>query len=409
VTQLREESRDYWGFPAVDILAQNVRYALRGLRRSPGFTATVIVTLGLGIGANAAMFGVIDRLMFRPYPYLRDPSSVNRVYLQTTIRGRSTANLTFPYLRYLDLHAAGPAIAQLAAHSEWRFAVGKGDASTVRRVSGVSASFFNFFDARPALGRFFTAAEDSTPRGTLVAVISYPFWTSEFGSAEVIGRSLKIGMLDYTIIGVTPPGFMGAGGGRTPEVFVPVTTIPANLGQWSQERYLVDYSQDWILVLARRAPHVSAEAASSALTVAYIQSRAKARALNPRVLPDSIAHPRAIAGSVKTAAGPDAGLESRVLLWVMGVAAIVLLIACANVANLMLARVIRRRREITVRLALGVSRSRLGAQFLIEGFVLALIGGAAGVVVAQWAGAAIRGLLLADGSSFTLADDWRTQ
>jgi predicted permease len=119
-------------------------------------------------------------------------------------------------------------------------------------------------------------------------------------------------------------------------------------------------------------------------------------------------HPRAIAGPVKAAAGPDAGLESRVLLWVTGVAAIVLLIACANVANLMFARVIRRRREITVRLALGVRRGRLVAQFLTEGLVLAVLGGVAGLVVAQWGGVAIRRLLLPDGSPFNLARDWRT-
>src|SRR5262249_48488582 len=154
----------------IDALAQDVRYALRGLRRSPGFTATVIVTLALGLGANAAMFGVIDRLMFRPYPYLRDAARVNRVYLQTTYRGRTTANITFPYRRYLDLRAGDETIGRFAAQSEWRFAVGTGDASAVRHVAGVSASFFDLFDAPPVLGRYFTAAEDSTPVGALVAV-----------------------------------------------------------------------------------------------------------------------------------------------------------------------------------------------------------------------------------------------
>jgi predicted permease len=153
---------------------------------------------------------------------------------------------------------------------------------------------------------------------------------------------------------------------------------------------------------------VSKELASLDLTQAYIRSRAAARAINPRVLPDSLAHPQATAGPLKQAAGPGAGLESKVLLWVAGVAVVVMLIACASVANLMLARVIRRRREITVQLALGVTRRRLLAQFLTESLVLAGIGGAAGLVVAQWSGVAIRGLLLPQSSPFTLAEDWRT-
>jgi predicted permease len=346
--------------------------------------------------------------MFRPYPYLRDPGEVDRVYLQATLRGRVSANTTFPYLRYLDLGGARGTIAASAAHSEWRFAVGTGDASRVRKVAGVSASFFDFFDAPATRGRYFTAAEDSAPMGALVAVLGHAFWASEFGSRDMIGQVLKVGLLDYTIVGIAPAGFVGTVAGNAPDVFVPITTIPANLGEWSQGTYLSDYNWDWIQVLVRRKPGVSVEAASAELTGAYIRSRAAARALNPRVRPDSIAHPRAIAGPVKIAAGPGAGLESRVLLWVTGVAAIVLLIACANVANLMLARVIRRRREITVRLALGARRGRLVAQFLTEGLVLALLGGAAGLVVAQWGGVAIRRLLLPEGSSFNLAEDWRT-
>jgi len=221
VTGLREQSRDYWGFPVVDAILFDVRYALRGLRRSPGFTATVIATLGLGIGANAAMFGVIDRLMFRPFPYMHEPDEVHRVYIQTTIRGRTNTTTTFPFLRFLDLTKATNTIARFAGVSEWRFAVGSGDASRVRKVAGVSASFFDFFDAPPERGRYFFAREDATPMGERVAVISHALWTSEFGAGEVIGRALKVGVLDYTIVGVAPPRFVGTVSGNPPDVFVP--------------------------------------------------------------------------------------------------------------------------------------------------------------------------------------------
>ncbi|HVZ47253.1 MAG TPA: ABC transporter permease, partial [Gemmatimonadaceae bacterium] len=407
VTGVRERSRDAWGFPALDAVAQDVRYAIRGLRRSPGFTATAIITLALGIGANAAIFGVIDRVMFRPYPYLRDPGAVNRVYTETTYRGRVGANMVFPWLRYTDLRDAAP-IGTFGAETEWRFAVGTGVESRVKKVAGLSASLVAFFDATPVRGRWFQPAEDVPPSGTPVAVISYAMWQSDFGGAEVVGKSLKVGIIDYTIIGVAPPGFVGAAAGGAPDVFVPITTIPGNLGAWSVDSYRVNYSWDWVQVFVRRNPGVGEAAATAALTDAYSRSRAKQRVLVPTVLPDSIAHPHGIAGPVKQAAGPGAGRESRVLLWVTGVAFIVLIIACANVANLMFARVIRRRREVSVRLALGVRRGRLVMQFLVEGLVLAVIGTVVGLAVAQWGGVAIRTLLLPDGTPFNLADDWRT-
>ena len=233
VARLREESRDAWGFPAVDAFLQDLRYAIRGLRRSRGFTTTVVLTLGLGLGANAAMFAVIDRLMFRPFPLMKDPATVNRVYLQTTYRGRTDANPVIPFLRYLDLTSATRTIADFAAHTEWRFAVGTGDATTVRKVVGVTPSFFGFFSRPPALGRYFLAAEDSGT-GTTAAVLSHRIWTSEFGSANVLGRHLKVGIVDYTIVGVAPADFVGTSDGAPPDVFVPLTTIPLNLGVWSE-------------------------------------------------------------------------------------------------------------------------------------------------------------------------------
>jgi putative ABC transport system permease protein len=392
----------------IDRLRQDVRYAMRGLARSPGFTATVIVTLGLGIGANAAMFGVIDRLMFAPFPYLRDPSQVHRLYLQTTSRGKQSTQFVIPYTRYLDVKRFSHAFAQYAGFMEWQLAIGAGDAARERQVAGVSSSFFDFFDARPALGRFFGPSEDHLPSGENVAVLGYAFWKAEFGGRNVLGQTLQVGPLLTTIIGVAPEGFVGVAEGEPPAVFLPITAIALGLNQGDAQSFAIKYHWDWMSVMLRRKPGVSIAAANADLTNAYVLSRDAQREQNPRVLPANVALPRGIAGALKTAAGPNAGLESKTLLWVSGVAVIVLLIACANVANLMLARVLRRRREIAVRLALGVSRSRLAAQFLTEGLMLAILGCAAGLVIAQWVFAALRGLLLRNASTTTLFSDWRT-
>jgi predicted permease len=408
VTAQREESREAWGFPALTAIARDLHYALRGLRHSPGFTIAAVLTLGLGIGANAAMFGVIDRLMFRPFPHMRDPGTVHRAYFQTTYQGRVNDYSGMPYARYVDIRRESTRFAEHAAVSEWRFGVGGGgDDVRIRKVAGVSASLFAFFDAPPLRGRYFVAAEDSVPNGTPVAVIGHTLWATEFGSSDVLGRALKVGRITYTVIGVAPDGFIGAVSGAAPDVFVPISTIPGNLGQ-AAGTYDRMYNWDWMEMLVRRKPGVSEEEASADLTNAWIRSRNIQRATNPRMLPDSLLSPRAMAGPVRIAAGPGAGAETRVLLWVTGVAVIVLLIACASVANLMLARVIRRRKEITVRLALGVGRRRLAAQFITESLLIASLGTVAGLLVAQWSGIAIRGLLLPEGSPFNLAEDWRT-
>ena len=406
-TALRESSRDAWGFPVVDSLLQDLRYAVRGLRHAPAFTLTVVLTLGLGIGANAAMFAVIDRLMFRPFPYMRDPASVHRVYVETNVTRRN-AYATIPYTRYLDLTRNASTLAEHAAVSEWRLAVGIGAATRVQKVAGVSASFYRLFNIRPVQGRLFTEAEDQLPLGSPVAVLTHEYWQGALGGRDVLGEQLRVGKFDYTVIGILPPGFVGTVQGRPPEIFIPITTVPANLDPSNRNTYFTAYNWDWVETIVRRKPGVSVEAASTELTRAYIRSRNVQRETNPRVLPDSVAHPRAIAAALRGAAGPAPGTEARVLLWVTGVAGIVLLIACANVANLMLARVLRRRREIAVRLALGVSRARLLRQFVVEAVLLAALGVLVGLAFAQWGGSAIRALLLPEGSTFNLGTDWRT-
>src|SRR6516165_2230815 len=182
----------------MDAFGRDLRHSARGLLRSPGFTLAVTLTLGLGIGANAAMLGAIDRLMFRPFPYLRDPGAVHRVYFQTTSRGQTTTRSRGPYTAYLDLERATTSFARFAAFTEEPLAVGEGESARERTVAGVSASFFDFFDARPRAGRFFGTNEDALPRGANVAVLGYAYWQTEFGGQNAIGRELRVGPLVTT-------------------------------------------------------------------------------------------------------------------------------------------------------------------------------------------------------------------
>ena len=407
-TRVREDARERWSIPWFDHLQQDVRYALRGLRRSPGFTAAVVLTLGLGIGANAAMFNVIDQLMFRPYPYLRDPDSVHRVYLRMPGSLRLLTRESFPYARYLDLERWTTSFSEYAAFYATNVAVGSGSRSREQPIAAVTASFFEFFDARPVLGRFLIASDDVTPRGANVAVLSHAFWQSELGGRDVIGQTVLVDNLLCTIVGVAPEGFTGVADGLAPVVYIPITAYGGAQPGGSSVEYWRRYTWDWTEMMVRRKPGITVEQASADLTQAYIRSRDAARAIHtfmPRVDP---VRPIAIAGALKTAAGPYPGLESRTLVWVTGVALVVLLIACANVANLLLARALRRRREIALRLTLGVSRQRLIAQSLTESLLLSAFGCAAGIAVAQWGGLALRRLFLPADASIDALTDWRT-
>jgi putative ABC transport system permease protein len=407
VTRVHEDARDRWSVPWLDHLRQDARYALRGLRRAPGFTTAVVLTLGLGIGANAAMFGVIDRLMFRPYPYLRDPGSVDRVYLRTAGWERDNAYAIFPYTRYLDLKRWTTSFSQYAAFVTATHGVGTGDAARERGVVGVSASFFEFFEARPALGRFFVAAEDGIPVGANVAVLSFQFWNAELGGRDVIGEAIQVGNVPYTIIGVAPEGFVGVSEGSPPAVFIPITAYAANQGGGSRADYFLKYNWDWTQMMVRRKPGVSRATATSDLTDAMLRSWNASRAVH-LYGPAERMRPRAVVGALKTAAGPNPGLEAKTLLWVTGVAVIVLVIACANVANLFLARALRRKREVALRLALGVSRGRLAAHAFTESLVLSVLGCAAGIAIAQWGGFVLRRLFIPSTARFDVVTDWRT-
>jgi predicted permease len=384
----RERRVEWW-----NAFAQDLRYAIRGLRLKPGFAIAVILTLGLGIGANATMFGIVDRLLFRPPAFLIAPDRASRLYIATTNRGQENIRSYVGYRRYLDFKELTTSYDAITPFYSNNMAVGAGDATREMEVGIGAADLWKMFAIKPVIGRFFTAAEDVPPDGSHVVVLSYAFWQTQFGGRkDALGSMLDVGPYKYTIIGVTPEGFNGFA--TDPLVaFIPVSAASSGMGNPKNPWYST-YNMTWFETFARRKPGVTAAAATADLSSAYQRSYKRQLEVSKGTTPFNIARPRAMAGPVLSDRGPNEGSDAKVATWLVGVAAIVLLIACANVANLLLARALRRRREIAVRIALGVSRGRLLMQLATESFLLALLGGLAGLAITQWGGTIMRKALL---------------
>jgi putative ABC transport system permease protein len=371
----------------MDTLFQDLRFAARSLARSPGLTLAAVLTLGLGIGANSAMFGVVDRLFFRPPAYVVDPDRVVRLNVTKTQPpfGTSTYSIaTFP--RYADLRDHARTLSSVAAYAGGGFSLGRGTGA--QRVTGelVTASFFPLLGVQPERGRFFTAEEDRKG-GERVAVLSHEFWQRQFAAApDVLGKTLQLNAGVYTIVGVAPKGFTGVELSGA-DVWVPMSVV-APESRWPN--VLECEGCFWLQTIARLAPGVTATQAASEGTALYRAHVGDGDRLESEA--DSKA--TVSLGSVHKALGPNADKSATLSIWIIAVCGAVLLIACANVANLLLARALQRRREIALRVALGAGRSRLIRQLYAESTLLAVLGLGAALLVALWAGPLLRAALL---------------
>jgi len=380
----RHVRRTQW----IEDLWSDLRFAARGLARAPGFTLVVVTTLGLAIGANASMFGVVDRLLLRPPAQIPNADQVRRVTVARWIGDQLTDPwdaVSYPSFRALrDDTRSFAAVAAVAPET---MSTGSGAEARPIRAVLATGQYFAVLGTRPALGRFFGEEDDREPSGSPVVVVSHAFWRNSMGArTDALGQTLRLDGQPYEVIGVAPAGFTGTE--LTPvDIWLPfnaagVHTFGAD-GEWRT-------SQGWqfINIHVRLKEGVNETAAATDAMRAYQAIQEPDRVYEKRAVP--------MLGSLIAARTPGAseGSDARVAAWLFGVAAIVLIIACANVANLVLARGVRREGEMAVRLAIGGSRWRLMRMLLTESVLLAGLGASLGMLLARWGGDVMRGILL---------------
>jgi predicted permease len=354
----KEECRDERGTQFLENLWKDVRFGARVLRKNPGFTAVAVLTLALGIGANTAIFSVVSAVLLRPLPY---PNHATLLHVHETHFG-STASTNFTYANFLDLQRNAKSLDNVAAYRPWTFNLtGDGDAEQVFGAQ-VSANFFSALGIQPFLGRMIRAEDDALGGENRVAVLSYALWQNHFGSdLEIIGKTTDVNSQRYLVIGVTPPNF------KLPEYaemwcpLVPAGPLHANR------------AARLLTVIADLGDGKSLAAARTELSSRAAQIQTE----NPG------ATPGLEIGAVSLKESVVAPVRPALMTMVIAVG-LLLLIACANVANLLLARGATRKKEIATRLALGASRARMMFQLLTESLMIASLGGALGCVIASW-------------------------
>jgi putative ABC transport system permease protein len=408
VPLVKDVTRETWGWEWLERAVQDLKYALRRLLKSPGFTIAAIATLALGIGANTAIFELLDAVLLQSLP-VKNPQELAEVRVVDMDKARGSFSSAYPVVTnpmWEKLREDHQGFSEIAAWADTGFSRDSG--GDARFVNGlwVSGDFFRVLGVRAIQGRVFTAEDDRRGCGLPGAVISYGFWQQEYGGGPALGRKLMLNDKPVEVIGVTPASFFGVDVGRTFDVAVPVCSQP-----FLNTRNKLDSSTQWFLsVIGRRDPSWPVKRVAAYLGAA--SPAIFAATLRPDYPVESVKDYLAM----KLTAAPSAAGVSMLretysdpLRFLLGISGLVLLITCANLASLMLARTSAREREMAVRLAIGAGRWRLIRQVLSESLLLSLAGAVAGAVLARTLSQGLVAFLNTANNpvSLDLKQDWR--
>jgi predicted permease len=367
--------------------SSDLRLAVRGLRRNPLFATVAILSLALGIGANTAIFTLIDQILLRKLP-VRAPEELVMLYQEGPHNGSNMGSRMHSYPMYQDFQQRAEPLAEVLCRRQVSASLSVDNQTERVQAEMVSGNYFSMLGVMPALGRVFNSQEDDrTYQGHPVVVLSYDYWASRFArDPGVLGMKVLVNNSPMTIVGVSAAGFAGLDPAQSPQIRVPMLMKPVMVPDWSWV-HMDDRRTRWVQVFGRLKPGNTVESAQAPLQGLFLQIRNHETTLPAAKNWSPYIREQFMKGrlQVASAAVGYSGLRnefSTALIVLMCMVGLVLLIACANVANLLIARGFMRQKEIAVRLSLGASRGRLVRQLLVESLVLAGVGGVAGLALA---------------------------